>query len=161
MHPPDFLGSFQASGLSTSETQPDIVKPSLVTRLQKMHGLTKKQIYGSQPHHQPFISEERVCNKCPKIPTPLSLPPLLPPLSGIPKSPNSHSPVPYKTKADRVRRLSGNGPLTTDPPDTGGSSGCRSPWYCWNSQIIMPIDSGSGSYASLPHLSVKCTGLSP
>ena len=58
--------------------------------------------------------------------------------------------MPSKTKADRAKRLSGKSPLTTGPPEAGGSSGRRSPWYCRNSRGALHTDSGSGSYPSSP-----------
>jgi hypothetical protein len=124
--------------------------PSLVTRLQKMHGLTKKKVYASQPTRQPFIREDRVRDKYRQIPTPLSIPPLPPSSSSATKSPSSESRVPSKTKTDRAKRLSGKSPLTTAPPEASGSSGRRSPWYRRDSRVAMPTDSGSGSYPSSP-----------
>jgi hypothetical protein len=149
-YPPDPAGSSRESGSSVSESQPDVVVPSLVTRLQKMHGLTKKKIYGSQPARQPFIRDEPVRDKYRQIPTPLSIPPPPPPSSSSTKSPSANSRVPSKTKADRAKRLSGKGPLTTGPPEISGSSGRRSPWYRRNSRATLPTDSGSGSYPSSP-----------
>jgi hypothetical protein len=46
--------------LEGSESQSDVSTPSLVARLQKAHGLTKKKIYGAKPVRQPFFREERV-----------------------------------------------------------------------------------------------------
>ena len=128
-YPPDSVSSSQGSGSSTLESQPDVVMPSLVTRLQKMHGLTKKKVYGSQPPRQPFIREDRVRDKYRQIPTPLSIPSLPPFSSSVTKSPSSESRVPSKTKTDRAKRLSGKSLLTTGPPEASGSSGCQSPWY--------------------------------
>jgi hypothetical protein len=149
-YPPDSVGSSQGSGSSTSESQQDVVMPSLVTRLQKMHGLTKKKVYGSQPPRQPFIREDRVRDKYRQIPTPLSIPSLPPSLSSVTKSPSSESRVPSKTKTDRAKRLSGKSPLTTGPPEASGSSGSQIPWYRQDTQTAMPTDLGSGLYPSSP-----------
>jgi hypothetical protein len=124
--------------------------PSLVTRLQKMHGLTKKKIYGSQPAREPFIRDEPVREKYRQVPTPLAIPPSLASSSSITKSPRTNARVPSKTKTDRAKRLSSKSPLTTGPLETGGGSGRRSPWYRRNSRGAMPTDSGSGSYPSSP-----------
>jgi hypothetical protein len=124
--------------------------PSLVTRLQKMHGLTKKKVYGSQPPRQPFIRKDRVRDKYRQMPTPLSIPSLPPSSSSVTKSPSSESRMPSKTKTDRAKRLSGKGPLTTGPPEASGSSGRRSPWYRRDTWTAMPTDSGSVLYPSSP-----------
>lgn len=115
-----------------------------------MHGLTKKKIYGTQPPRQPFVSDEPVRDKYRQVPTPLSIPLLPPSSSSITKPPKASSRAPSKTKVDRAKRLSSKGPLTTAPPEAGGSSGRRSPWYRRNSRAALPTDSGSGSYPSSP-----------
>ena len=48
--------------------------PSLVTSLQKVHGLSRKKLYGTQPPRQPFVREEPVRSKYKSTPTPLSIP---------------------------------------------------------------------------------------
>jgi hypothetical protein len=144
------MSSPQQPSSSTSDSQPDVVMPSLVTRLQKMHGLTKKKIYGSQPTRQPFIRDEPARDQHRHIPKPLSIPPLLSSLPSATKSPSTDSRVPSKTKTERAKRLSGKSPLTTGPPEASGSSGRRSPWYRRSSRGAMPTDSSSGSYPSSP-----------
>jgi hypothetical protein len=124
--------------------------PSLVTHLQKIHGLTKKKIYGSQPPRQPFIREDRVRDKYRQILTPLSISSLPPSLSSVMKSLSSESCMPSKTKTDRAKRLSGKSPLTTGPPEASGSSRRQSPWYRRDTWTAMPTDSGSGSYPLSP-----------
>src|SRR6202040_346682 len=64
-YPPDpvVTTSSQEFASSASSSKPDVVGPSLVTRLQKMHGLTKKKVYGSQPVQEPFIRDDRVRDK--------------------------------------------------------------------------------------------------
>ena len=48
--------------------------PSLVSSLQKIHGLSRKKLYGSQTAKQPFVREEPVRAKYRQAPTPLSIP---------------------------------------------------------------------------------------
>jgi hypothetical protein len=74
MYPPDPVRSLQESSPSTSKHRPDAVTPSLVTRLQKMHGLTKKKIYGSQLTHEPFIQDEPAHGEYLQVAPPPSVP---------------------------------------------------------------------------------------
>ena len=45
-----------------------------MTSLQKVHGLSRKKLYGTQPPRQPFVREEPVRTKYKSTPTPLSIP---------------------------------------------------------------------------------------
>lgn len=48
--------------------------PSLVSSLQKIHGLSRKKIYGTQSARPPFVREEPVRAKYRQAPTPLFIP---------------------------------------------------------------------------------------
>lgn len=48
--------------------------PSLVSSLQKIHGLSRKKVYGTPTSRQPFCREEPVRVKYRQAPTPLSIP---------------------------------------------------------------------------------------
>lgn len=139
--------------------------PSLVTRLQKMHGLTKKKIYGAKPKREPFVREDRAHDKDRHIPAPLSIPPIVPPVlpsTADAKSSSAESRMPLKAKSERARRLSAKGPLTTSPPESGGSSsGRRSPWFRRSPRNVLPADSGSGSYPSSPTSASSFSANSP
>ena len=139
--------------------------PSLVTRLQKMHGLTKKKIYGAKPKREPFIREDRARDKDHRMAPVLSIPPIVPP--ALPsttdaKSPSAESRMPLKAKSERSRRLSANGPFTVNPPESVGSgSGRRSPWFRRGSRSALSADSGSGSYPSSPTSASSFSANSP
>lgn len=132
----------------------DAVMPSLVTHLQKMHGLTKKKIYGSQPKREPFIRDDRARDKYRHLPALLSIPPAPPTTSAwsstvAAKSPSAETRMPLRSKTERARYLSAKGSLTTSPLESS-SSGHRSPWFRRGSRSILPADSGSRSYPSSP-----------
>ena len=143
----------------------DMVMPSLVTRLQKMHGLTKKKIYGAKPKREPFVREDRIRDKDHRMPPTLSIslnvPSALPPTPDA-KSPSAESRMPLKAKSERSRRLSANGPFTVNPPESGGSSsGRRSPRFRRGSRSVLSADSGSGSYPSSPTSASSFSANSP
>ncbi|KAF9221197.1 hypothetical protein BS17DRAFT_284920 [Gyrodon lividus] len=73
--------------------------PSLVTSLKKVHGLSRKKLYNTQPSRQPFVREEPVRTKYRHAPTPLSIP-----MGGqsFPTIEDGHAVG--KNKADRSRR---------------------------------------------------------
>lgn len=148
-YPSDSATSPTELGSGTSTPQAEVVMPSLVSRLQKMHGLTKKKIYGSQPTRQPFVREERIRDKYRQVPTPLSIPSASSP-PPIPKSPSADLRMPLKSKTDRARRMSAQGRITNSTPESIGNSGRRSPWFRRDSRPVLPTDSGSGSYPSSP-----------
>ncbi|KAF8836103.1 hypothetical protein BDN67DRAFT_362409 [Paxillus ammoniavirescens] len=74
--------------------------PSLVTSLQKVHGLSRKKLYGTQPPRQPFVREEPVRQKYRQAPTPLSIP-----AGGQSFSTPEIGQGVGKSKADRSRRV--------------------------------------------------------
>ncbi|KIJ62471.1 hypothetical protein HYDPIDRAFT_30432 [Hydnomerulius pinastri MD-312] len=95
--------------------------PSLVTSLQKVHGLSRKKLYGAQPTRQPFVREEPVRTKYRHAPTPLSIP-----AGGQSFATPEDGHAVGKTKADRGGRVD-------RPSHFGGVSdqippGRRSPW---------------------------------
>lgn len=55
-------------------TPQGVAPPSLVSSLQKIHGLSRKKVYGTQTPRQPFFREEPVRAKYRQAPTPLSIP---------------------------------------------------------------------------------------
>ncbi|KAI5996715.1 hypothetical protein EDD15DRAFT_442851 [Pisolithus albus] len=62
---------------SSPEAPPTLqgaASPSLVSSLQKIHGLSRKKVYGTQTSRQPFCREEPVRAKYRQAPTPLSIP---------------------------------------------------------------------------------------
>lgn len=144
-YPPDPVGS---SHESDSTAQEDSTTPSLVTRLQKMHGLSKKKIYGSQLR-EPFICDAPR-DKYSQTPTSLSIPPPLPFLPNMTQSTSADSRVPSKSKPERHRRLSAKSPLSINPPESVGSAASRNSWFRRNSRPNLPTDSSSGSYPSSP-----------
>lgn len=111
----------EADFLQTSEQgNSDAIMPSIVTRLQKMHGLTKKKIYGSQLKCEPFIRHDRARNKYCHLPALLSIPPAPPTTSTwlstvAVKSPSAETRMPLRSKTERARYLSVKGPLTASP----------------------------------------------
>jgi hypothetical protein len=145
-YPPDPVGS---SHVPASSAQEDNTTPSLVTRIQKMYGLSKKKIYGSQPVREPFI-RDAPRDKYSQIPIPLSIPPPLPFLPNMTQSLSANSRVPSKSKPERHRRLSAKSPLSINPPESVGSAALHNSWFCRNSQPNLPTGSSSGSYPSSP-----------
>ena len=142
------------SSNSPDQTDSEVVMPSLVTRLQKMHGLTKKKIYGAKPKGEPFVRKDRPCSKDHHMTALLSIPPIMPsalPSTADAKLPSAESRMPLKAKSERSRRLGAKGPFTAGPPESGGSSsGRQSPWFRQSSRSVLPADSGSRSYPSSP-----------
>jgi hypothetical protein len=147
MYPLDAVDSPQGSRASTSGSQRDVSIPSLVTRLQNMHGMTKKKIYGSQATRQPFIRDKRLDYECPQISTLLSIPPLSRSLPSAKKSklPTADTPLPLKTKTQRIKRLSGPKRFASSHSEASTS---QNPMYHQDSQGAMPADMGLGSYLS-------------
>lgn len=148
-YPLDSIGVSQDSSLVTAATQEDTATPSLVTRLQKMHGLTKKRIYGSQPVRQPFVRGTRR-DECSQAPAPLPILPAPSSLSTTVDSPSAASRVPSKSKPDRLRRLSAKNPLNINTPESGRSAAPRDSWYRRDSRAGSSTDLGDGSYPSSP-----------
>ncbi|KZP31035.1 hypothetical protein FIBSPDRAFT_850025, partial [Athelia psychrophila] len=96
----------------------EFARPSLVTRLQKIHGLTRKKKYGAQPAIEPFLREDRI----------LAAPPSISSLTTPPVSPIAESRLTAKSKADRAKRLSSKGPLATSPT-TSARPERRGSWF--------------------------------
>ncbi|KAG8215693.1 hypothetical protein J3R82DRAFT_7571 [Butyriboletus roseoflavus] len=95
--------------------------PSLVTSLQKVHGLSRKKLYGAHPPRQPFVREEPVRTKYKSTPTPLSIP------VGSQPFPTSEDARPVgKTKVERGRRA--DRPPHIGDVSNSSSPGRRSPW---------------------------------
>ncbi|KAJ7280167.1 hypothetical protein C8J57DRAFT_1501614 [Mycena rebaudengoi] len=69
--------------------------PSIVSKLQKVHGLTKKKVYGAKPVRLPFCRDEPIRDKYRKAPTPL-----LPPSAGLAQGPSFSD-----THTGRIRPL--------------------------------------------------------
>ncbi|KAH7886585.1 hypothetical protein F5I97DRAFT_1926913 [Phlebopus sp. FC_14] len=116
--------------------------PSLVSSLQKVHGLSRKKLYGTQPVRQPFVREEPVRAKYRQAPTPLSIP--VGPLST--SAEDGH--VVSKNKPERTRRsekLTHSGGLSDMIP-----TGRRSPWK--RSKMSSP-DLGSLPSSPSSHMS--------
>jgi hypothetical protein len=137
VYPLDAVDSPQGSCASTSESQRDVSIPSLVTRLQNMHGMTKKKIYGSQATRQPFIRDKRLDYKYPQTSTLLSIPPLPRSLPNAEKS--------KLTKTQRIKRLSGPKRFASSHSEASTSQNLT---YHQDSQGAMPADMGLGSYLS-------------
>lgn len=68
----------QSFPLESTRSSPNVTTPgpapSLVSSLQKIHGLSRKKLYGTQTAKQPFVREEPVRAKYRQAPTPLSIP---------------------------------------------------------------------------------------
>ncbi|KAL4066619.1 hypothetical protein J3A83DRAFT_4374681 [Scleroderma citrinum] len=73
----------QSSPLESTRSSPEVptpgqgqggAAPSLVSSLQKIHGLSRKKLYSAQTTRQPFVREEPVRAKYRQAPTPLSIP---------------------------------------------------------------------------------------
>ncbi|KAG6372108.1 hypothetical protein JVT61DRAFT_8822 [Boletus reticuloceps] len=103
--------------------------PSLVSSLQKVHGLSRKKLYGTQPPRQPFVREEPVRTKYKSSPTPLSIP-VGSQQFPIPDEPRAVS----KTKVERGRRA--DRPQHIGDLSNSTSPGRRSPWNCVSSSDI-------------------------
>ncbi|KIL00165.1 hypothetical protein PAXRUDRAFT_23393 [Paxillus rubicundulus Ve08.2h10] len=73
--------------------------PSLVSSLQKVHGLSRKKLYSAQSPRQPFVREEPVRQKYRQAPTPLSIP-----AGGQSFATPEVSQAVGKSKVDRSRR---------------------------------------------------------
>ncbi|KAH7915768.1 hypothetical protein BJ138DRAFT_1109298 [Hygrophoropsis aurantiaca] len=101
-------------------------EPSLVSSLQKMHGLSRKKLYGAQPSRQPFVRDESVRTKYRQAPTPLSIPPS-PTSSRAGVSPTDDGRVTAKSKFERGRR-SEKLSRTNVGSEHPQNSGRRSPW---------------------------------
>lgn len=104
-YPLDGLNFYQesldpATSPSSSQVADSEPTPTLVSRLQQVHGLTKKKVYGAKPVRQPFFRERENLRISPG---PLTMPSL----SGhkIP-SPTGGGRVPSQARADRTNRLS-------------------------------------------------------
>ncbi|KAF9244475.1 hypothetical protein BU15DRAFT_71459 [Melanogaster broomeanus] len=114
--------------------------PSLVTSLQKVHGLSRKKLYGTQPPRQPFVREEPVRTKYRHAPTPLSIP------AGGQTPEDGHAVG--KNKVERTRRADRSsyigGVLDFTFP------GRKSPWNC--SRLSSP---DMGSVPSSPTTSLS------
>ncbi|KAJ7485106.1 hypothetical protein B0H11DRAFT_2231308 [Mycena galericulata] len=57
---------------------PSSESPSLVSKLQQVHGLTKKKVYGAKPARVPFVMDGQVRDRYRKAPTPLIMAPSIP-----------------------------------------------------------------------------------
>ncbi|KAH7925796.1 hypothetical protein BV22DRAFT_408626 [Leucogyrophana mollusca] len=101
-------------------------EPSLVSSLQKMHGLSRKKLYGAQPSRQPFVRDETVRVKYRQAPTPLSIP-SSPTSSRTAISPTDDGRVTAKLKFERGRR-SDKPARTSVGSEHAQNSGRRSPW---------------------------------
>ncbi|KZP23907.1 hypothetical protein FIBSPDRAFT_1042473 [Athelia psychrophila] len=116
------VNTLQVPHLERSSPPPppaaEFTRPSLVTRLQKIHGLTRKKKYGAQPAIEPFLREDRI----------LAAPPSISSLTTPPVSPIAESRLPAKSKADRAKRLSSKGPLATSPT-TSARPERRGSWF--------------------------------
>ena len=115
--------------------------PSLVTSLQKVHGLSRKKLYGTQPARQPFVREEPVRTKYKSTPTPLSIP-----VGSQPFSVHEDTRPVSKSKVERGRR-------TDRPPHIGdlsnsSSPGRRSPWNRVSSDVGSSPSSPTASLSS-------------
>ncbi|KAG9312453.1 hypothetical protein JVU11DRAFT_6837 [Chiua virens] len=113
--------------------------PTLVSSLQKVHGLSRKKLYGAQPPRQPFVREEPVRAKYKSTPTPLSIP------GGSQPFPTLEDARTGKTKVDRGRR--------SDRPSVGDNSnsispGRRSPWNRVASDVGSSPASPTNSHSS-------------
>jgi hypothetical protein len=114
--------------------------PSLVTSLQKVHGLSRKKLYGTQPPRQPFVREEPVRTKYKSTPTPLSI------QVGSQPFPTEDPRAVSKTKVERGRRAD-------RPPHIGdlsnsSSPGRRSPWNHISSDVGSSPSSPTTSLSS-------------
>ncbi|KAI6043653.1 hypothetical protein EDC04DRAFT_672516 [Pisolithus marmoratus] len=69
-----FPGEVMRSSSDAAPTPQSVTSPSLVSSLQKIHGLSRKKVYGAQTPRQPFCREEPVRAKYRQAPTPLSIP---------------------------------------------------------------------------------------
>lgn len=127
--------------IETSSSSPpqaaEFMRPKLATRLQKIHGLTRKKQYGAQPMVQPFLRENPAL-----APAPLSMPLL----NTLPNSLIAESRLPAKSKANRAKRLSSNGPLATSPTE----SDIRPAWRasCFRRKQTAPVSNPTPSQTS-------------
>jgi hypothetical protein len=137
-HPLDsFLEFDDASGPASNETdQP----PSLVSQLQQVHGLVKKNVYGTRPPWQPFFREERVRDKYRK-PTPLTMP-----SSVIEDSPSAGGKVVSQSRADRMSRVGQASP-------TDLHSRRQKPWPRRGSRLSTPGPESMSSPSNVYDLS--------
>ena len=115
--------------------------PSLVSSLQKVHGLSRKKLYGTQPPRQPFVREEPVRTKYKSTPTPLSIP-----VGSQPFPAPEDARAVSKTKVERGRRAD-------RPPHIGdlsnsSSPGRRSPWNRMSSDVGSSPSSPTASLSS-------------
>ncbi|KAI9566592.1 hypothetical protein HD554DRAFT_2174249 [Boletus coccyginus] len=115
--------------------------PSLVSSLQKVHGLNRKKLYGTQPPRQPFVREEPVRTKYKSTPTPLSIPAGSQPFS-LPEDARTIS----KTKVERGRRA--DRPSYMGDPSKSSSPGRRSPWNHISSDVGSSPSSPTTSLSS-------------
>jgi hypothetical protein len=148
--PPEVHASNAVEDLSSppavhSESRVDVSTPSLVTRLQQAHGLTKKKIYGVRPNRQPFFRDDHVREKYRRAPTPLAIP-TFPPPSGA----RIHRDVDttHRARSDhrRLGDLSQVGPVSPRP-----STVALPPWPPRGSQLPSPeTDTSLSSPASVP-----------
>ncbi|KAH0835563.1 hypothetical protein J3R83DRAFT_9267 [Lanmaoa asiatica] len=115
--------------------------PSLVSSLQKVHGLSRKKLYGTQPPRQPFVREEPVRTKYKSTPTPLSIP------VGSQSFPTSEDGRPVgKTKVERGRRA--DRPPHIGDVSNSSSPGRRSPWNRVSSDVGSSPSSPTTSLSS-------------
>lgn len=112
--------------------------PSLVSSLQKVHGLSRKKLYGTQPPRQPFVREEPVRTKYKSTPTPLSI-------QVGSQSPEDTRAV-SKTKVERGRRAD-RLPHIGDMSNSS-SPGRRSPWNRISSDVGSSPSSPTTSLSS-------------
>ena len=112
--------------------------PSLVTSLQKVHGLSRKKLYGTQPPRQPFVREEPVRSKYKSTPTPLSIP-----VGSQPFPIAEDGRILGKTKVERGRRADRH----IGDASNSCSPGRRSPWN------HIPSDVGSSPSSPTTSLS--------
>lgn len=118
-----------------SDSQADLSAPSLVTRLQQWHGLTKKKVYGTKPARQPFFRDERIREKYRVVPTPLAIPPSVSTTSPITPIPSRDPRNASRPTTNRIRRL-GDKNLQGSPTDV--NSRRQSPWPRRGSRLSSP-----------------------
>ncbi|KAF8549317.1 hypothetical protein OG21DRAFT_1606496 [Imleria badia] len=115
--------------------------PSLVSSLQKVHGLSRKKLYGTQSPRQPFVREEPVRTKYKSTPTPLSIPAGSQLISMLEDARAvSKSKVERGRRADRLPHI---GDLSNS-----SSPGRRSPWNRVSSDVGSSPSSPTTSLSS-------------
>lgn len=150
--------------------------PSLVSSLQKIHGLSRKKVYGTQTSRQPFCREEPVRAKYRQAPTPLSIPAVSGDESGLNKggvgrmrsperAPSPSDPISPARRSPRHRRGISPSDMKSIPTLTVPLSNAHGPPPATSvhpeSSAYMSMASSSSSFQPVPvasHMRVDCPG---